>query len=233
MDQFFPETAKNLVRVLEYFGFECLYNTEQTCCGLPAYDAGYVDMAKELGLKMLGELDNRKASVCPSGACATMMRLYYPDLFYNTASHIVSKNLQKNLSEFTELILPLWQKREPKASFPGKVVFFNSCLAKNYCNIQNQPREILKSITNLSLVSFPNNNECCGFCGIFSIKNEPESVAMGKSVLELALSTGADYLVTDDASCLLQLQSIAQKQAYNIKIKHLIDVIAESLKLTP
>jgi len=49
IDQLYPETAFNTVRLLEKVGCEVVYNPEQTCCGQPAYNAGFWDDAKQVG----------------------------------------------------------------------------------------------------------------------------------------------------------------------------------------
>ena len=56
IDQFRPQTALNMIKVLEKAGCVVNYNTEQTCCGLPAFNAGYWDDAREVGEKLLSEV---------------------------------------------------------------------------------------------------------------------------------------------------------------------------------
>lgn len=53
IDQLYPQTAFNMVKVLEKAGCTVQYNTEQTCCGQPAFNAGFRDEAKEVCLKFL------------------------------------------------------------------------------------------------------------------------------------------------------------------------------------
>ena len=49
MDQIYPDTAMNMVKVLEKVGCAVNYNPEQTCCGQPAFNAGYWDQCKSVG----------------------------------------------------------------------------------------------------------------------------------------------------------------------------------------
>ena len=39
IDQLYPQTAFNTIKVLEKAGCKVIYNPEQTCCGQPAYNA--------------------------------------------------------------------------------------------------------------------------------------------------------------------------------------------------
>lgn len=40
IDQLYPQTAFNTIKVLEHLGVEVHYNPEQTCCGQTAFKNG-------------------------------------------------------------------------------------------------------------------------------------------------------------------------------------------------
>jgi L-lactate dehydrogenase complex protein LldE len=44
-----------MIRVLEKAGCTVQYNAEQTCCGQPAFNAGFRDDAKEVCIKFLND----------------------------------------------------------------------------------------------------------------------------------------------------------------------------------
>ena len=46
VDQLYPQTAFNMVKVLEKAGCEVEYNTNQTCCGQPAFQCRFWDEAR-------------------------------------------------------------------------------------------------------------------------------------------------------------------------------------------
>jgi L-lactate dehydrogenase complex protein LldE len=46
VDQLYPQTAFNMVKVLEKAGCKVSYNTNQTCCGQPAFNAGFWEESK-------------------------------------------------------------------------------------------------------------------------------------------------------------------------------------------
>jgi L-lactate dehydrogenase complex protein LldE len=68
--------------------------------------------------------------------------------------------------------------------------------------------------------------ECCGFGGGFAVKMEPLAVSMAMQKIEDASSTGADFLISTDSSCLMHLESIIRKNPKGIKVMHLADVLA-------
>src|SRR5665647_626615 len=51
VDQLYPQTAFNMVKVLEKACCDVEYNTNQTCCGQPAFNAGFWDEAKSVAIK--------------------------------------------------------------------------------------------------------------------------------------------------------------------------------------
>ena len=67
---------------------------------------------------------------------------------------------------------------------------------------------------------------CCGFGGTFSVKHEPISTAMTEQKVEFALETGAEYIVSTEASCLMNIQSYITKHKLALKTAHLADVLA-------
>ena len=87
VDQLFPETAFNMVKVLEKLGCTVHYNTEQTCCGQPAFNAGYQDECRSVATKFLKDFHVYDYIVAPSGSCTGFVRNYYGKLFDNSAAH--------------------------------------------------------------------------------------------------------------------------------------------------
>src|SRR3569833_3978748 len=87
MDKLHPDTAWNAVKVLEKAGCTVTYNTEQTCCGQPAFNAGFWDEAKEVGNKFLKTFSEDSVIITPSASCTGMDKNYYNDLITNTTLH--------------------------------------------------------------------------------------------------------------------------------------------------
>src|SRR3954466_3661969 len=92
VDQLYPQTAMNMVKILEKAGCTVEYNPNQTCCGQPAFNAGFWDEAKEIGSKWLGDFSEDRYIVSPSASCTGMVKNYYNDLFTNTVIHNKCRN---------------------------------------------------------------------------------------------------------------------------------------------
>lgn len=217
-------------RLLELAGCTVHYNTEQTCCGLPAFNAGFWDEAKEVGEKLIGEQQAGHYMVGASSSCASMVRHSYNNLFENTSVHNPSKNLQKLFFDFAEFWVDVLGNPPLQARFNSRVALLDNCKGMRDCKIFDQPRKLLAQVEGLELVEIASHETCCGFGGIFSVRYEPLSVALAEEKLKNVMETGAEFLVCTDGGCLLHLDSYVKKNNIHIKVIHIIDLLVKGLK---
>ncbi len=229
IDQVYPQTGMNMVKILEKLGVDVHYNGNQTCCGQIAFNSGYWDEAKEMGEKFIRDFPNDRPVISPSASCAGMIRNYYPWLFHNTALHYEYKQLRKNMVEFTDFLVNVLKTVDIGASFPHVVTYHDSCAALREYGIKEEPRELLSKVKGLELREMKDNEVCCGFGGTFSVKFEPVSTAMAEQKIKHALDTGAEYIVSTDSSCLMHQQAYIDKHKIPLKTIHIIDVLASGI----
>ena len=230
MDQFYPETAKNVVKILDKAGVNVEYNPEQTCCGKFAYASGFVEEAKELGEKFLRDFPHDRPVVGVSASCVGYIKTRYQELFYNTASHLEFKRLVPNVYELTDFLVNKINFLDFGAEFAHKVVYQDTCCSLRELGLKDEGRKLLANVKGLELVEMQRPEICCGFgSGFFSIQHEAISVAMAERKIKDAMSTGAEYIVTNDISCLMQLDSTIKKQNFDIPVVHIADVLAQEI----
>ena len=80
MDSLYPQAAQDLVVLMRKCGFRVEYPQDQTCCGQPAFNQGYFELARKLARRFLGIFESAECIVCPSGSCTAMVRKHYPEL---------------------------------------------------------------------------------------------------------------------------------------------------------
>ncbi len=226
VDQLFPDTAWNTVKVLEKAGCTVNYNPEQTCCGQPAFNAGFWDEAKAVGNKFLNGFAEDSVIITPSASCTGMVKNYYNDLFTNTTLHNKCRAVQGNIYELSDFLVNILQFDYFGAELEGRAVYHDSCAALRECKIKTEPRQLLSKVLGLELVDLKDNETCCGFGGTFAVKFDAISTAMAQQKVDNALDAGADYIISTDASCLLHLQGYIDKNKLPIKTIHLADVLA-------
>lgn len=230
MDQFYPETAKNVMKVLNAAELDVEYNPEQTCCGKFAYNSGFVDEAKELGEKFLRDFPANRPIVGVSASCVGYIKTRYKELFHNTASHLECGRLVNNIYEFTDFLVNKINVQNFGAEFNHKVVYQDTCCSLRELGLKDEGRKLLSKVKGIEILEMKYPEVCCGFgSGFFSIQHEAISVAMAERKIKDAISTGAEYIVTNDISCLMQLDSCIKKQKFDIQVVHIADVLAQGI----
>ena len=225
IDQLYPQTAFNTIKILEKAGCKVVYNTEQTCCGQPAYNAGFWEEAKIVGGKFLNDFSETNYIVSPSASCTGMVKNSYNDLFTNTVVHNKCRAIQSNIHELSDFLVNIIKKDYFGAELEGKAVYHDSCAGLRECNIKAEPRQLLSKVHGLELVEMKDTDVCCGFGGTFAVKFDGISSAMAEQKVTNALDMSADYIISTDSSCLLNLQAYIDQHDIKIKTMHIADVL--------
>ncbi len=215
-----------MIKVLEKLGCRVSYNTNQTCCGQPAFNAGFRDDAKAVCIKFLKDFSGAEYVVAPSASCVGFVRNYYSKLFENSSLHNEVKELQRRTVEFSEFLVNILKKEEVGATLSGKATYHDSCAGLRECRIMSEPRKLLKHVKGLELTEMNDVETCCGFGGTFAVKFEPISVAMGDQKAINASETGAKYLISTDMSCLMHIDGVIKHKGLKIQSMHIADVLA-------
>jgi len=229
VDQLYPTTALNMVKVLEKAGCQVHYNPEQTCCGQPAFNAGYKSQSRAVADKFLDDFQGHATRyvVSPSASCVGMVRNSYNSLYAGTPEEKACRAVQTRTYEFTEFLTEvLGITAIPEAQLSGSYTYHDSCSALRECGIRQGPRLLLDSVQGLSRREMAETSTCCGFGGTFAVKFEAISVAMAQQKVEHALDTGADFIISTDVSCLMHLEAYIKKEKLPLKCLHIADVLA-------
>jgi L-lactate dehydrogenase complex protein LldE len=215
-----------MVRILEKAGCTVHYNTDQTCCGQPAFNAGFQEDAKEVCLKFLKDFSGTDYIVSPSASCTGFVRNYYPGLFIDSSFNKEVKAVGKRIYEFSDFLVNVLKLENFNASLTGKATYHDSCSALRECKIKTEPRKLLSHVKGLELIEMVDVETCCGFGGSFAVKFESISLAMADQKVNHALKTGAKYLISTDLSCLMHLDGYIRHKGLPLKTLHIADVLS-------
>ena len=127
VDQLYPEVGVSVVRLLRRLGVEVGFPREQTCCGQALFNAGFNGQASMLARRVLNsfhperELPENAYVVVPSGSCATMIRIFYPQLFHDDPElHRRATELSGKVYEFSEFLVKVLGVTDVGATLRGK-----------------------------------------------------------------------------------------------------------------
>ncbi len=226
IDQLYPQVGFNMAKILEKAGCEITYNKDQTCCGQPAYNAGFREDSKAVCKKFIRDFSGSEYIVTPSASCAGFVKNGFKVLFENTAQKMEAEKTSERIYELSDFLINILHIENFGARLEGTATYHNSCAALRECNIKEEPQKLLKNVEGLTMIPMEDNETCCGFGGTFAVKFNSISAGMGEQKAQHAIDTGAEYLISTDMSCLMHIDGILKKQGGNLKVLHLADVLA-------
>jgi len=229
MDVFYPNMAQDLVILLKNLGFSPKYPQAQTCCGQPAFNQGFIKQAKALAQRFLTIFDSAELIVCPSGSCTAMVRKHYPELFPQDPELLAkAQRMADKIFEVSQFLIQFVSLEKLKASFPFTVTYHDACHSNRILGIHEQPRKLLSQVHGLTLIEMESSGACCGFGGLFSQKYPNLSQAIGLEKVKAVRKTGAQWVISNDPGCLMNLRRRLQEQKVPIGVKHLVEVLASN-----
>jgi L-lactate dehydrogenase complex protein LldE len=227
VDQFFPEVGIDILKVLQRAGIKVHFPAEQTCCGQPAFNNGFWQEARNLAKRFISIFEKADFIVIPSGSCTSMIKNYYPVLFKNDPLLFAkAQNLALRVYEFSEFLVKVLETETTGSTYKGKITYHDSCHLLRELGIYDEPRKLLKAIKGVELIEMENADACCGFGGIFSIKNPEISAAILQEKIERIRATGAESVVANDMGCLMHIAGGLSRQSIPIKTKHIARILA-------
>lgn len=241
VDLFQPQTGVAAVRVLRAGGCEVSCPMGQTCCGQPAWNSGFAEEAAKVARTSLEALEEggAEAVVVPAGSCATMIKVFWPEMFELVGDHDRSQRarvLGSRTYEFSEFVearrqagaLPQLGSARPRdgvAVGGTTVAYHHSCHMLRELRIDEEPTSLVRA-AGCSIAAWPDDRRCCGFGGLFSVKLPEMSVAMADEKLH-SISRDVDMLVGSDGSCLMHLRGRIEHEGRELPVRHLAELLAD------
>jgi L-lactate dehydrogenase complex protein LldE len=225
MDALFPRAGISMVEILERLGHTVVCPEKIACCGQPPFNSGYWDEARTIAAPVLEQLKDAEAIVIGSGSCGAMVKKFYPELFAKTPQAELAKQISTRTWEFSDFLVSKLGVSDLGAKFPHKVTFHDGCHGLRELGIKKSPRALLVNVRGLELVEMREAETCCGFGGTFAAKFPMISTAMGEVKCASATETKAEYIISNDSSCLMHLQGLLSRQGSPLKTLHLAEVL--------
>ena len=213
VDQFTPEAGLDTVLLLEREGIRVHFPEEQTCCGQPAYSSGYPDEARAVARRQLELFTQPWPVVVPSGSCAGMIRLHYPQLFAaDPVLHAKALELSERVYELTEFLVHVVDFAHEDLGPACTVSLHTSCHARRQMGSHQTSAALLDGLSRVTVREQARIEECCGFGGTFALLHPEISEAIVSDKVAAIRATGAGCVVSADCGCLLNITGRAARQ---------------------
>ncbi|MDQ6767974.1 MAG: (Fe-S)-binding protein [Candidatus Eremiobacteraeota bacterium] len=223
-DVLFPDVGKAVVELFSRLGVPLVYPMDQTCCGQPAFNAGYWNEAGALAARFAAVFASYRWIVVPSGSCAAMSRNFYAYMDAGSDAALVGQRVY----DLATFLVDVLGKVEVGARFDGRVTYHDGCHGRRELGASAAAIALLRAVRGLEYVELPHIDECCGFGGTFAVKYPELSVSMGRSKCEAIARTDAQVLTSGDSSCLMHIEGLIRKAepAASLRCVHLAEILA-------
>jgi L-lactate dehydrogenase complex protein LldE len=235
----YPATGRAVVTLLERLGHQVLFPEPQTCCGQLHLNAGYRPEGLALARSVIETFADAEVVVVPSASCAATMRHLWSDAAEDEGDYGLAadaKRFAPRVHELSELLVDVLGVTDVGATYPHRVTYHPTCHSLRSLRVGDRPLQLLRAVRGLELVELPKADSCCGFGGLFAVKNAETSTAMGVDKLTATTTTGADVLCAADNSCLAHLSGLMaagtvparRPGASPLRFVHLAEILAST-----
>jgi L-lactate dehydrogenase complex protein LldE len=215
-----PSVGRATVALLERLGVEVEFPRAQTCCGQLHLNSGYSEVAAGLAQRFVEVFAGYDAVVAPSGSCAGHVRAH-------VAEHAEGpEGVAARTFELSEFLVDRLGVTDVGSRFEGSVTYHPTCHSLRTLRLGDRPESLLRAVAGVDLRPLGEATECCGFGGMFAVRNADVSTAMLADKLRRVEETGADVVCACDASCLLQIGGGLERRGSPVRAVHLAEVLA-------
>ena len=224
-DALFPDVGVATVRLLRRLGVEVAFPAAQTCCGQPHFNSGYHAEARALARHTIQTFEGAGLVVVPSGSCAAMVKLEYPELFHDEPDwHRRAAELAARTHELSDFLVNVLGVEDVGARYEGRVTYHMACHLRGL-GLLTEPERLLRRVKGLEYVPLERADECCGFGGSFAVRYPQISGAMVADKANFIEQTGADTFVATDAGCLMNIAGCLRRRGSKVRALHLAQVL--------
>ena len=230
VDRLYPDTGMAVVTVLERLGLEVQCAAAQTCCGQPAFNAGFTEEARTLARHTIDTLSkNADPIVVPSGSCGDMVIHQYETLFKDEPVYAErARAVAGRTHEFTQFLVNVLGVADVQAVSGEKIAYHACCHGLRGLGVKDEPVALLRRVEGAALCPLAESDVCCGFGGLFAVKMAEISSAMLARKLECIHESGAETVAVTDVSCLMHMAGGLHRRGSPVRVRHIADVLAGS-----
>ncbi len=216
------------MKVLRRLGVDVSFPEDQTCCGQIAFNGGFRAEAAEVARHFLDVFENEEQVVIPSGSCASMVKVYYKELFEHDPDALErAKAVGEKTRELSDYIVNVVGTADVGAASGGLATYHDACHLLRELRISGEPRRLIESVAGVELQEMRNSDACCGFGGLFSVKFPHISTAILEEKLQSIAGSGADTVVANDCGCLMHIRGAMERRGMNVRAVHIAELLAE------
>ena len=236
--EFFPGVNEATARVLAAEGCEVVIPRVQSCCGALSGHVGREEEARRFARSVIDTFEAAGVDqvVVNSAGCGSAMKQYAELLADDPRYADSAARFAARVRDVCELLVELIAEHGPAAPrhpLPVTVAYHDACHLSHSQGIRQQPRDLLRGIPGLELREIADPAICCGSAGVYNILNPVPARQLGDRKAADVLHTGAQWLVTANPGCLMQIAASVRRSAGQIGLAHTVQILDSAINRTP
>ena len=220
-----PEINWATLRVLARNGVEVLIPPGQGCCGALPMHQGEQEQGRGLALKNLRVFPKDVDAIVTNAAGCGSGIQEYGLLFKGHPAQSEAEAFAQRVKDVSVFLAELGLEGPPPLRQPLKLAYHDACHLSNAQGITEPPRQLLKSISNLTLLEVPEGDMCCGSAGVYNLEQPKIANQLGQRKAENILRTGGEGVVAGNIGCLVQIRTHLQRLNKPLPVYHTVQVL--------
>jgi L-lactate dehydrogenase complex protein LldE len=216
-----PMAGLAAIRLIQSQGVRVVFPQGQSCCGQPAYNSGKRADALAVARQTLHQFPQPWPVVVPSGSCGGMVARHFPDLFAGEPDHAEACAFAARVVELSQFLLHTLDFQPDDKGAPITITWHSSCHALREMGVEDEPKTLLRRLSNVTLIELKRERECCGFGGTFSVRQPEISAVMVADKAADISATGAEQVLSGDCGCLLNIGGHLKASGSQVGTQHL------------
>ncbi len=230
-DTLFPGVGRATVELLERLGHVVEFPEAQTCCGQMHVNTGYARDALPLVRHYADVFEPYEVIVAPSGSCVGAVRHQHAMMARNGGDEALARRAEAvagRTYELSQLLVDVLGVEDVGAFYPHRVTYHPTCHSLRLLRVGERPLRLLRNVAGIDLVELPDADVCCGFGGMFALKNADVSTAMLADKMRHVVGTGAEVCTAGDSSCLMHIGGGLSRLRAGVRTVHLAEILAST-----
>ena len=230
----FARLNEATVRVLRKNGCEVSIPEAQTCCGALHVHAGLAEDARTLARQNIDALleGDFDAIITNAAGCGSTLKEYGELLEHDPVYAEKARQFAARVRDVTEFLDSI-ELNTDMARQNVVATYQDSCHLVHGQKIRVAPRNLLARVPGLELREMPLSDVCCGSAGIYNVQHTDMSLALLRKKMDAVNGTQAEWIVTANPGCMLQLEAGARKFGQKQKVAHVVEMLDQAYRAKP
>jgi glycolate oxidase iron-sulfur subunit len=238
IDKIFPQVGEAVLAVLDYHGVGVYLPASQGCCGIPALSGGDLQTFQQLVRYNLNLLDDKSVPcdyvITACATCSSTIKKLWPLMMQEADPAELEriKALAAKTLDISELLVDKLGVAPGAAGGEDSripLTYHDPCHLKKSLGVAAQPRILLQANPGYAFQEMPESDWCCGCGGSFNLQHYETSAAIGARKRDNIATSHCQVVATGCPACMLQITDMLSQAGMRVKVKHAVEIYAESL----